>query len=464
MRIGRPKKRFVSLLYVVALCVVPVWSLAAPGALRAESWKAGVARVKITPQQFMWMSGYAHRSKPAEGTFCDLWARAMVLEDPDGKRGLLLSLDLIGIDRRLSQEICESLAHRYDLQRSQVAICCSHTHTGPVVGKCLEPLHYRQLAPKQQEFADQYERQLLTHVDTCVAAAIADLQPGHLAWGAGTATFAVNRRNNPEPKVPTLRAAGALKGPVDHDVPVLSVRDADGVLRAVVFGIAAHATRKGTREWSGDYPGFAAAELESRYEGCTALFWAGCGADQNPLPRRKLELAKDYGRQLADAVAHVLAGEMTAIAGSLKVAYQEVPLALDRLPSESDLKQVAASNDKYARARAEMLLQQLADNGRLDQTYPYPVGVWKLGDQVEFVFLGGEVVVDFAIRLKLERRGCRTWVAGYTNDVMAYIPSDRVLREGGYEGIGAMVYYGLPAAWARGAEQTIIDAAGHHPK
>ncbi len=444
--------------FIIGLCAIALGRLSVPAALHAESWKAGVARVKITPEQFMWMAGYAARTTPAEGTHADLWVRTLVLEGPGGNRGVLISLDLIGIDRRLSQSLCESLERRFSLRRAQVALCCSHTHTGPVVGKCLEPLHYRQLDQQQRQLVDQYEKQLTGHVSKCVAAAIDDLQPCSLAWGSGVATFAVNRRNNPAAEVVKRRAEHALIGPFDHDVPVLSVRGERGKLRAILFGYACHATTLSDASWSGDYPGFAAAELESRNDECTALFWAGCGADQNPLPRRKLELAKEYGHQLADAVARVMAGEMSPITGPLEVSYREVPLALDSLPSRAELKEASNSSNKYLRARAEMLLEQIARDGSLAQDYPYPVGVWKLGSQVEMVFLGGEVVVDFANRLKTELHGRRTWVAGYTNDVMAYIPSERVLREGGYEGGGAMVYYGLPASWAAGVEQTIIDA------
>jgi hypothetical protein len=80
-----------------------------------------------------------------------------------------------------------------------------------------------------------------------------------------------------------------------------------------------------------------------------------------------------------------------------------------------------------------------------------------LGDGPRWVILGGEVVVDFSIRLKSELDPERTWVAGYANDVMAYIPSLRVLREGGYEGAGAMLYYGLPSAWNEEVEKSIVQ-------
>ncbi len=445
------------LMGVCALIVICCgWIVA--GSARAESWKAGAASVKITPARYMWMAGYASRTHPADGTFTDLWARTLVLEDLAGNRGVLISLDLVGMDRAMSEPLCRTLESRYGLKRAQVALCFTHTHSGPVVGKSLEPLHYRQLDAEQRQLVDQYAEQLAQQIVQCVGTAIEDLQPCRLSWGSDEATFAVNRRNNAAAEVPQLRARQALKGPDDHAVPVLAVHSEEGSLRAVAFGYACHATVLDTYKWCGDYPGFAAAQLEERHAGCVALFWAGCGADQNPLPRRELQLAQEYGRQLADAVSRVLGGEMQPVAGPLEVAYREVPLALDKLPGAEDLKQAALSQDPYARARAEMLLAQIAAGGGLAQTYPYPVAVWQFGDQLQFVLLGGEVVVDFAIRLKHEFKGPRTWVAGYANDVMAYIPSERVLRERGYEGTDAMVYYGLPAPWAPGLEQQIVDA------
>ena len=105
-----------------------------------------------------------------------------------------------------------------------------------------------------------------------------------------------------------------------------------------------------------------------------------------------------------------------------------------------------------------MLLASLDKGQPLSKTYPYPIGVWQIGKDVQFVTLGGEVVVDFALRLKSELRGVKTWVAGYSNDVMAYIASRRVLKEGGYEGASAMIYYGLPTSWAPESEDTIINA------
>ncbi|MBM4088146.1 MAG: hypothetical protein FJ276_01760 [Planctomycetes bacterium] len=423
-----------------------------------EAWEAGAARVNITPGEFMWMAGYGGRSHPADQKYSELWAKALVLEDPRGERGILVTMDLVGMDRTLAASICEAIGEQAGCRRSQIALCFTHTHSGPVVGRNLEPLHYRQLDDEQRRLVDQYASELQRRIVACVGEALRDLEPCSLAWGSGTAGFAVNRRANPERDVPRLIAEGKLLGPVDHDVPVLAVRELPtGELKAVVFGYACHATVLDGYGWCGDYPGFAQESLETSHAGCTAMFWAGCGADQNPLPRRSLELAGQYGRQLASAVDHVLAGSMTAISGPLVTAYREVALPLDRLPTVDELRRDSQSDNRHVRARAEMLLERIDAGEPLPPTYPYPVGVWELGEQVQFVFLGGEVVVDYAVRLKSELRGPRTWVAGYSNDVMAYIPSLRVLREGGYEGIGAMVYYGLPTGWAPQVEQAIVD-------
>jgi hypothetical protein len=186
-----------------------------------------------------------------------------------------------------------------------------------------------------------------------------------------------------------------------------------------------------------------------------ALFWAGCGADQNPIPRRQVALAEQYGKALADAVQVVLEQPMRPIEGELERAYSEIDLRLESSPSREQLQRDTADPNRYVAARARMLLSQW-DAGRPPSlTYPYPIAHWRLGTEVTWVFLGGEVVVDYALKIKMADP--RIWVAGFANDVMAYIPSLRVLREGGYEGRDAMVYYGLPSAWASTVEDQILE-------
>jgi len=426
-------------------------------AAEPTSWQAGMARVNITPEKYMWMAGYASRNRPADGTLSELWAKALVLIDGDGHRAVLVTVDLIGLSREFSQAVCSRLNDRHGLQRHQVALCASHTHTGPALVRNLSPLHYLIVDREHQNLIKGYTATLEDKLVEVVDKALSQTAPVRLSWGSGTASFAVNRRNNPANLVPQLRDDGELKGPQDHDVPVLAVHDAAGKLRAVVFGYACHATVLSSYQWSGDYPGFAQIELEKSHPGCQAMFWAGCGADQNPLPRRKDELAVEYGCRLAKAVDEVLANEMREVGTGLKTEFREIDLPFGELPSREQIEQDAESKNRYTAARAKMFLEQLESGQPLSQTYPYAVQTWQLGDEIQFVILGGEVVVDFALRLKSELRGTGTWVAGFSNDVMAYIASQRVLKEGGYEGGGAMVYYGLPTVWAPESEELIVE-------
>jgi hypothetical protein len=435
-----------------ALCVV----LFASCSIAAEGWKAGAASAKITPENLMWMSGYGARTKPAEGTRLDLWAKALVLEDAQGRRAALVTLDLVGIARDLSLAICDGLRKEYGLDRSQVMLATSHTHCGPVVGRNLGAMYSFDEAEAGR--VEQYAARLRETLVKLVGQAIGRLAPCSLSRGAGQATFAVNRRNNKEPEVPTLRAQGRLVGPVDYDVPVLAVRDAQRQLVATVFGYACHATVLGDYLWSSDYPGYAQKALEEAHPGMTALFFAGCGADQNPLPRKEARFVEQYGERLAEAVDRVLGGVMRPVGGELRTSYREIALPFDQLPTRDDLSRQAESSNRYEAQRARLLLARVNAGQPLSPTYPYPVQCWRLGD-LRWLSLGGEVVVDYSLRLKAELGRENTWVTGYANDVMAYIPSRRVLHEGGYEGGGAMTIYGLPTLWAPEVEELIVQEA-----
>jgi hypothetical protein len=287
-----------------------------------------------------------------------------------------------------------------------------------------------------------------------IVAALKDLQAARLSHGKGTARFAMNRR---EPTPKGLINGRNPGGPVDHDVPVLKVETPDGKLRAVVFGYACHNTTLSFYNWCGDYAGFAQAYLEEKHPGATALFWIGCGGDANPLPRGTVEHAQKYGRELTEAVEGVLADKnVKPVTGTWAVRYAEIPLPLGELPSKDQLAADLLSKNLALKNRAARLLKSLENGGKLADHYPhYPVQVWRLGD-ILWIALGGEVVIDYNLRLKKEVGAGTVWIAGYSNDVMAYIPSARVLKEGGYEADSSMIYYGFPTKWAPALEDKIV--------
>jgi len=435
------------------LLSVLLLAAAAPAFAADPGWKAGFAAVKITPPQPMWMSGYASRTGPAEGVEIDLWTKAAVLEPAGQPPLVLVSLDLVGIDRDTSLAIVKAIADKHKTPRANIALATSHTHCGPVVGSNLNSMYFYDAA--EAKLVDEYTKALPGLVLKAVDAAMANRKAARLSQATGTSTFAVNRRENKEADVPMIREKGMLKGPVDHDVPVLAARDADGKLLGVVFGYACHATVMSYMKWSGDYPGFAMLDVEKAHPGAVAVFFAGCGADQNPLPRRQVELARKYGGMLAESVNAVLAKPMKPVAAEAMAQYREIALPLKEVPTREELIKQAAATDKYIAARAKILLKQLEGGKEIPATYPYPIQTWRLGADVSLVTLGGEVVVDYSLRLKKDLGGA-VWVMGYANDVMAYIPSARVLKEGGYEGASSMIYYGLPSVWGEKVEDLIV--------
>lgn len=452
-------------LLICLLAALPLFSVA------DEGWKAGAASVVITPSQPLWMAGYASRKEPAGGTETELHAKALLLEDAAGKRAVIVTLDLVGIDRAFSQAVVAEIEARHGLPREAIALCCSHTHSGPVVAGNLRPMHLEMLPPGEREKVEAYAKELRGRIVSLVGEALAAIAPARVQAGSGKCTFAVNRRENKEAEVPDRRTKGELKGPSDHDVPVLSVRDESGRVKAVLFGYACHATVLSGQSWNADYPGYAQSGIEAAFPGAVALFWAGCGGDQNPIPRRDLPLAQAYGAELAARVGDVLRSAMAPLAPELSCVYREIPMPLAKLPTRDELRATAGSAggtaNRFEVARAKYLLKKFEEKGALDGAYPYPVAVWTLGGSIDFVLLGGEVVVDYALRLKRERGGTSTWVAGYSNDVMAYIPSLRVLKEGGYEGGLSNVYYGLPGFWDESVEEVLTkavhEAAPHRP-
>ncbi len=421
----------------------------------ADGWKAGTGRETITPTSPLWMAGYGARNKPSEGEIHPLWAKALAMEDPSGRRSLIVTLDICGIDGATSTRIREGIAKDHKIGRDRVVLACSHTHSGPVLGTNLLTMYGLDEAERGR-IAD-YTKVFEAKVAKAVALALEKLEPVTLAWDCGAADFAVNRRNNKEPDVPALRAKNALEGPIDHDVPVLRLKNGAGKVKAVVFGYACHCTVLSFYKFCGDYAGFAQIALEERYPDAQAMFVAGCGADQNPLPRRTIEVAQTYGHELADSVAHVVESPMRPVEGNGTHAYKVIDLKLGKMPTREEIEADAKAKALPVANRAKKLLNILKTEGKLAETYPYPVQVWKIGD-LTWVFLGGEVVVDYSLRLKRNLGSSKTWVSGYCNDVMAYIPSLRVLKEGGYEGATAMIYYGLPTAWSEQVETQIIDA------
>lgn len=416
--------------------------------------KVGFGRSVITPDSPVWMAGYASRTEAGIGKVHDLWAKAFAMEDATGNTVIILTADLIGLTLDVTDAVAKRIESKFGIPRANLLFNASHTHSGPVVIN--DGLHTMYgLEGIEQERATAYTKQLHEHLYAAMKQAVTNLVPGSVSWGVGEATFAQNRRE--------YTATGVINrhnpiGPVDHDVPTLVARDAKGKIVGVLFGYACHNTTVGFQEFSGDYAGYAQIHVEKAYPGAMALFAAGCGGDQNPLPRKTVELAERYGRELGEAVERVVDGKLASVDGTIDTEYKIIPLALTKPPTEAEVAKQLESDNKYVKLRAKKLKRLYETEGAIPTSIPYPVQVWKLGDTVQLTALSGEVTVDYSLLIKHHYPREKQFVMGYSNDCPAYIPSLRVLREGGYEGGDAMVYYGIHGPWAPSIEEDIMNA------
>jgi len=417
-------------------------------------FKAGVGRVKITPEGPIWLSGYASRTHPSEGVVHDLWIKALALEDWRGARTVIVGADLIALPRAITDPVAARLQARYGLERARILFNASHTHTAPVVRSNLTAMYAldEENARRIQSYGDVIAQALFD----AVAAALGDLKPARIYYGEGWGSFAVNRR---EATAKGMRIGVNPSGPSDHTVPALKITTPDGALRAIVFAYACHNTTL-TGDFyriSGDYAGFAQLALEKAHPGATAIFLQLCGADQNPNPRGTLELARQHGESLAAEVSRVINGPLKPLRGPLRAAF--LPTELRFAPHTREMFEQRLSDNNPYRQRHARLMLQAYDERRPIRTTVYPVQALRFDRDLTLVALAGEVVIDYQLRIKREYgEGEPVVVAGYSNDVPCYIPSRRVLKEGGYEAVDSMIYYGMPGPFDEDVEETLMAA------
>jgi putative membrane-bound dehydrogenase-like protein len=447
-------------------CVGPAnLALAQNGA----EFQFGFGKADVTPTKPLRLSGYGSRTEVSEGTDVPLLVRAMAIRHTvaghDPTNYVLVSAESIGFNSKLTQAIFERVRKKHGLSREQFVVCSTHNHTSPHIG--LGNLFAEEPSKEQVDDLNEYRIQMRDQTIAAIDAAVADLQTGEISNAVGKATFARNRR---------VLADGVWTGfgetpggTVDHSLPILKVTDSTGEkIRGLIFNYACHCTTFGGEynRVNGDWAGYAMANLESTHDGVTALCTIGCGADSNPQreSERALELAKLQGKEISSEVDRLLAEEelMPIGATGFDTNFGFAGLPIDR-PTDSQLQE--ASEDRIPQVRRHAMEMMLTKKrmGRLPETYPMPIQVWRFGQDFAMVFLGGEVVADYAHRIRKELSekssipANRIWVTAYANDVFGYVPSEEMQSEGGYEVDFSQIYYLQPGRWSKGTEEIVID-------
>jgi hypothetical protein len=418
-------------------------------------WSVGVASVKTTPTKPVILAGYAARTKPHESVDLDLYAKALIIRDRKGSQAVLLTVDLCILPRDVAEPVQKRVAEHAKIDPAAVIISVSHSHSAPAaalaetdIGASTKPVN--PTSPNNIEYTQWLQEQLVAVADK----ALADMKPAKLSWGTGVASFVMNRRQFTDKGV--ILGVNP-RGLVDRSVPVLRIDGEDGKPRAILFGYACHLTTNPSNSLavSSDYAGYARQHVQQKYPGVEALFMAGCGGDANPYPRQKPTDAAANGDTLGAEVCRILETKLTPIAGPLKCAAVQAELPLAN-PDRSEIERIAKTGPGVWKETAQKMLATLDAGKKLPATHTAPVAAWQFGKDLTLVALPDEVVVNYVQRLEEAVGPLRLWVAGYCHEVAGYIPTKRILQEGGYETRG--LYLGV--GWfAPEVEDALTNAA-----
>lgn len=422
----------------------------------SELTPVGFASRDITPEQPVRLSGYGSRTKVMTGVRDRLFVRVMSMGDEE-QLCVMVSIEGIAVLADQTERLLKAIRQHHSLDRARLVICSTHSHAAPQMAGGLTNLF--RVPPSESEATALKQYRDLVH-DQCVDAvneSIANRQPCKISIGTGRADFAVHRRVIKDGSWTGFGVSA--DGPTDRRVQVMVVRDANDSLRGAVFQYACHCTTLGPsfNEVTGDWAGLAASELETLYEGATFLPVIGCGADANPEPRDSYAAAIDHGHEMAKAVDSVISGQQLQSIDTTPVARFGYAGLSAETPSRDELNDWLEDSNVNRARWARNMLDTWKAKGRLPESYPAPIHTWTFGDQFVWVFLGGEVVVQYQMRLEQELdQFDDVWVAAYTDDVFAYVAAEDMRGPGGYEVDFSMVYYNQPGRWQAGTEDLVV--------
>jgi hypothetical protein len=420
--------------------------------------RAGLASVSITPGVPVWLYGYAdkRRFRPFEGVLDDIHAKALAVEGADGEKAVLITADLCVLRQDEEVQLSRQIMARTGLTRRQILLNWSHTHSGPAIGA--SDVNRYPIGEEDLRRTKAYTEELAEKLGQVAAAALADLSPATLCFGKTRVGF-VNSRRQYDEHGRYRRMGPNPQAHADRTVPLLRIASAAGKLRALVFGCACHGVTLGSDniKLSGDYAGMAQQELERRLPGVQAMFMAGCGADANPDPRcgpQQEEFTRRHGASLAEEVERLERHALPAVRGPFQAQLAWVDLPLVPPPAPAELQRLARG-PFWQSHNAKRMLDAQQRGERLPTHYRAPLALWQFGRDLTLVAIAGEVVSDYVPLVEKALGPERLWVAGYSNQVFGYLPSARIVAEGGYEALG---FPSGPIGWFSTQAQDVLLA------
>jgi len=419
----------------------------------------GTARANITPYVGILLTGFGNRREGTEGIHDDLYARAVVLDDGN-TRAAIVSCDLLGLGVRSIAAIRERAREMCGIAPEHMMIAATHTHSGPVMGLL-------RMRTQDPEWVSIVEKK----VSGAIGEANSKLTEGVFGVGIGSAQIGINRRERtPEGGI---KLGKNPDGPIDTDVGVVRIDSPIGHPLAAIIHHPCHPVVLGGSNnlVSADFPGAATAFVEGAEPGITALFINGCAGNINSLPvggtfedARRLgtilgaEAVKTYERIECDSEVRI------------RCATEHVELPLQELPPVEQMEALIENREKElgpqasaADLQTDRLISYARDvikereSGNINTRRTIEMQALAIGNAV-FVATPGETFVEIAHAIKSASPFARTFVTGYTNGVIGYIPTAKAFDEGGYEVTSSFQFYYGTYFLAPGAERAVVEA------
>jgi hypothetical protein len=412
--------------------IVTLFAITAVTSLAAQI-RAGTAKTSITPHSQMRLAGYSNRDHSAGTIPKDIFARALAIDDGSGGRAVILSVELLAVPRLLAERVAADIMKAHGLERGQIVISASGTHSAPFVQGLLPVLAPAGIG-EQREIAE-YSAGVSRALFDVASAALANMQPARVSFSSGHATFALN-----EPPRAVVDGPGS-GSTVDVTVPVLRIATSKGDTLAVVF----------SSTLGGDYAGIAAAAIESGFPGTVALFLQSCDGGQSTV---SIELAPSHGAALAAEVARVLSLPMPAVVGRLRATLIETSLPF--APHTREQFEAESESGDPALARRARLLLAAYDARTEPRQMPYSVQVIHFAKGFALVALAGQPAAAYGLRIRELLGQPDLMIAGGANDGGYFVPESGIEDFGDAGRLDSIVNSGFPGAFTDEAQERIL--------
>ncbi len=417
--------------------------------------KAGIAKVNITPFVGVELGGYGARINPSQGIYDDLFSKALILDDGE-KRIAMITNDLLAFDHEFIVEVGELIQNQVGIDKENIMITVSHTHSGPVTSFGLQST-----GRKDEDYVQILQKKIVG------AVYMASRSAKEAKVGAGKGEVrdvSFNRRR--------------CKKDIDPELGIIRVDDIDGNPMVLLTNYACHGVVLGPKNLfiSADYPG-AMQKFIEKAKGGMAMFTQGACGDIDPLVN-----CYAWGEgtfKNTEQMGTILGAEAIKIGKQIKTTSQarlEAKSKMIKLPTEKlpSLKEAQEMVDKYKRKLNKLnkkshLIDRQTMRMNLDWAQRLVNIVKKDRDkngimaeiqilsinETVLVGISGEVFMEIGLDIKKESGFKNTFIISYANGCVGYIPTEEAFREGGYEPKEAFKWYGYPFPFAPNVEEKI---------